>query len=760
MSLRPLLFCCALAPWSTVQVYGQWDLHFDGTVPVTQQGNTLDLAWGGGINFVHVSDIDLNGDGLKDLFLYDRGQQYDKVITLLRTNGPGVMGYEVTHDYDHLTPFNTLHGWALLRDYNCDGKEDIFTYSQAGFSVFKNVGPPGSLAFEQFTYRANSNYISPSGAGTLANLFISQVDVPGIEDVDGDGDLDVLTFGLLGSYMEYHKNLSMELYGTCDSLAFEVRNKCWGYFAENFSDNSVTLDVECPFNVPAPEIGGGHGEMSDEDADSDDRAHAGSTILALDMDGDGVKELLLGDISFNNLVGLHNGGTVMDALMTAEDTLFPSYDQSVNMTVFPCPNYEDVDNDGKRDLLVGLAATSLAQNFESLWYFHNTGTDAFPVFDLQQTNLFQDRMIELGEGAYPVLFDHDGDGLMDLLVANFGYFAANSVYVGKVALLRNVGTGTAPSFEMVTDDYMNLSTSGIGQSMYPAFGDLDGDGDKDMYVGDAQGRIHFFRNTSVGPVASFQLEQPNITDAVGAEIDVGQFAAPIFSDLDEDGLLDMIVGEKNGNLNHYRNVGTNAVPGWTLMSENLGAVSTVEYWNATGHSVPFLFENATGDREMLLGSESGWLYHYGGIEGNIAGTWDLLDSTFMELRDGERTGLCLYDFTGDSVLDMVLGNFRGGLSFWRSDQASAINAPGTRAPNFSIVPNPASTSAELVVASVPPDAWWQLQNSIGQVVVSGALDGQRTTIDLGGLPDGVYLIRLLGSSAAGAQRLMVVHGTH
>ncbi|MCB0779375.1 MAG: hypothetical protein KDC03_07565, partial [Flavobacteriales bacterium] len=60
---------------------------------------------------------------------------------------------------------------------------------------------------------------------TNANLFVTQVDVPGIVDVDGDGDLDVLTFSIFGSYMEYHKNLSMELYGTCDSLTFEVRNR-------------------------------------------------------------------------------------------------------------------------------------------------------------------------------------------------------------------------------------------------------------------------------------------------------------------------------------------------------------------------------------------------------------------------------------------------------------------------------------------------------------------------------------------------------
>lgn len=761
MPIRPSLLAFTLLASSMAPLFSQWDLHFDGNIPVTSQGASLDLAWAGGINFVHISDVDIDGDGLKDLFLYDRGQQYDKVTMLLRSNDPGVLGYRVSHDYDGILPLSIygelLHGWGLLRDFNCDGKEDLFTYSQAGFSVFKNVGIAGATAFELYTYRANSNYIAPSGAGTLANLFVSQVDIPGIEDIDGDGDLDVLTFSLLGSYLEYHKNLSMELYGTCDSLAFEVRNKCWGYFAENFSNNSVTLNVPCSFNVPAPEIGeGGEKRKDPEGAPALKEAHAGSAVLPIDLNGDGVKDLLLGDISYNNLVGLYNGGTVIDGLMTAEDTLFPSYDESVNLTVFPCGSYEDVDLDGKRDLLVSPAATSLAENTNSLWYYRNTGSDASPVFDLQQTDLFQDRMIELGEGAYPISFDHDSDGLMDLVVANYGYFSSGGVYVGKVALLRNTGTSTQPSFDLVTNDYMGLSTSGIGLSMFPAFGDVDGDGDKDMYVGDLQGRLHFYRNTPVGGAASFVLEQPNMTDAGGAVIDVGQFATPIFTDLDGDGLLDMIIGERNGNLNHYRNTGTASVPAWTLISESLGGVSTVEYWNITGHSVPCLFNNASGDREMLLGSESGWLYHYGDIEGNLAGTWTLLDSTFLELRDGERTGVCLYDFTGDSVLDMVVGNYRGGLSFWRSDLTSAINSPPTSSASFSVLPNPASDAVEIVLPGTQENATWQVLNSVGQLLLDGRLLGQRTAIDVSGLSDGVYLVRISSGATSGTKRIVVV----
>lgn len=748
-----LLVFWILAPSPTK---AQLDLTFDSSIPVQGLTETLDLAWAGGLNSVQTSDIDLNCDGLKDLFFFDRSG--NTIVTLLNNGQPGPMAYSVTRAYDNVFPFPELHDWALMRDYNCDGKEDLFTYTNAGFTVYKNIGDCNGLAFIQVgAYRVPSNYVSSSGSGVVTNLYIPQTDIPGIEDIDGDGDLDILSFALTGSYIHYHKNLSMETYGTCDSLMFELRNQCWGFFSENSNNNSVTLNVPCDFNVPAPEIGG---ERPTTETDSDERAtsaHAGSTVLPLDLDGDGDKEVLLGDISFNNLVGLYNGGSVSYGIMTSEDTLFPSYDTSVDLALFPGAFYEDVDNDGKRDLITSPNALSLARNVNSMWYYMNVGTDAAPLFHLIQEDVFQGRMIDLGEGAYPVSFDHDGDGVMDIVVSNYGYYDPSGTYNGKVAYFHNTGTLTAPAFQLEDDDYMNLSTSGIGTSMYPAFADMDGDGDMDMYVGDLQGKIHYFKNTSTGPVAQFVLEQPNIPDNTNATIDVGQFATPQFTDVDGDGLLDMIIGERNGNLNYYRNTGSATSPIWTLITENLGGVLTVVAPNVTGHSVPFLFTTSSGSREMLLGSESGWLYHYGDIDNNIDGTWTLIDSTFMDLRDGDRTALCLYDYTGDGELDMILGNLRGGLSFWNSTNTTGVDVV-TRTPSFfNLYPNPASTSVDLVLNEPPAKgSGWVIRNNMGQLVQQQQALQQRTQMDITALDAGIYLVRLEGAGRGPAERLIVL----
>jgi hypothetical protein len=756
--MRTPLLSCLMALLAPIYGTAQWELFYDASIPVVRNGANLDLGFAGGLNFVQVSQIDLNGDGVKDLFLFDRS---GNAFTTLVNNGSGGTGaYRVTKDYDDVWPLKELKSWVLLRDYDCDGREDIFTYSQAGFAVYRNVSSGGELAFELISPQVRSNYVSTSGTSVFTNLYVSLEDIPGIADVDGDGDLDIITFSLLGTFVEYHKNLSMESFGTCDSLKFEVRNRCWGFFSENFSTNSVTLDSPCTFNVPNPEIGTGQ-EGVPETASLEDRAHSGSAVTILDLNGDGLSDLLLEDIGFNNVVALYNGGSVDLGHITSTDTLFPVYDVPVDLALFPASYHLDIDGDGIRDLVVSPNAQSLSQNARSMWYYKNVGTDDTPVLALQQNDLFQDRMLDFGEGAYPVPFDHDGDGLMDLVVANAGYYQTNGPYVGKIALLRNTGSLTEPAFELVTDDYMNLSTSGIGQAMYPAFGDLDGDGDQDMLIGDLQGRLHYFRNTSTGPVAQFQLVLPNVPDASGSALDVGQFATPQLVDLDGDGLLDLIIGERNGNLNHYSNTGTAAEPQWTLVNEAMGGVNTTEWWNVTGHSVPFLFRNADGDREVLLGSESGWLYHYGDIENNLAGNWTLIDSTFMGLHDGMRTAPCLHDFTGDGLLDLVLGNYRGGITFFRSDGPTGVGMGDVRQRNaFRVQPNPASDVVLVTLdGTAPVGSTWVMRNGLGQEVLRRPAAKGRTELQVAGLPQGIYLLQLEGAKEIGTQRVMVVHST-
>jgi hypothetical protein len=346
---------------------------------------------------------------------------------------------------------------------------------------------------------------------------------------------------------------------------------------------------------------------------------------------------------------------------------------------------------------------------------------------------------------------------MDLIVANYGYYQFGGVYPSKLALFENTGSATSPAFTLVDDDYEDLSISGIGAAMYPAFGDLDGDGDKDMYIGDLQGRLHYFTNVSTGPVADFQLTQPQDTSIGGSVIDVGQFATPQLFDVDDDGLLDLLVGERNGNVNYLRNVGTAGQREWSLTNDSLGAVVVSEWWNVTGYSVPHMYLNDLGDRELLVGSEVGWLYHYDGIEGNLNGVFNLTDSMWQDVREGERTAVTLYDFNEDGYRDAIIGNFRGGVGFWKNSFGVGVAEVEAVAPDaFVLAPNPAMDQADLILQqAASADARVSLVNDLGQVVRTVPVRNRRISLPVNGLPAGIYLVRLQDRGQQWTQRLIL-----
>jgi len=95
----------------------------------------------------------------------------------------------------------------------------------------------------------------------------------------------------------------------------------------------------------------------------------------------------------------------------------------------------------------------------------------------------------------------------------------------------------------------------------PTFADIDNDGDFDLFVGEFDGNINFYRNTGTASNPIFALETKNF-----ASIDVGDFSTPTFTDIDNDGDFDLFVGELDGNINFYRNDGTATNPTLTLVT--------------------------------------------------------------------------------------------------------------------------------------------------------------------------------------------------
>ena len=711
-------------------------LEWHDSIQVKIGAATLANPWAGGLNFIQASNIDMNMDGIKDLFMFDKTG--NKVRTFINNGTASTVDFKYEPYYE--TKFPKLHDWALLVDYNCDGKEDIFGYSDygGGFKIYKNTSTVSTgLQFTLVTNLQYSIYNPPSGS--LINLYVSSADIPAISDIDNDGDMDVVTFAITGSYMEYHKNMSMELYGTCDSLKFRMANRCWGYASEHPLNNNYTLFDSCVSNVSSPEL------KPIETEDRSSSRHSGSCQLCIDLDGDIDKEFIVGDISYNNLTMLTNTGILTDGSFGAKDTLFPSNNASttaVDLTIFPCAFYADVNYDGVKDLVVSPSAPNVSENFNSVVYYKNNGTNSFPIFQYQQSNLLQDNMIEVGEGAYPVFFDYDNDGLKDLFIGNYGYWGTSS-YAHQIAQFRNTGTAGVPVFELVTRDYAGLSSFGI-TNMVPAFGDLDGDTDSDMMIGGYDGKLHYFRNTAaIGSTANFVLISPNFQNSFGRAIDVGDYAVPQIVDMDANGTNDLVIGSRNGKLAYYSHIGSTAIPVVDSITHFFGGVTSNLPGYFTGYSYPFVFKQG-GITNMLVGNESGFIRRYNNIDGNLAGAFTWVDSTFLDIHQGSRTAPHGSDINNDGLMDLIVGNYQGGVSFYKGVVAlTTSNIDNFIRFNFDLFPNPTNNSFAIRIYNEENKVYeLEIYNVMGQLISSEKIINNTITIATENFSQGMYICKV------------------
>ncbi|MFH2028021.1 MAG: FG-GAP-like repeat-containing protein, partial [Nanoarchaeota archaeon] len=254
---------------------------------------------------------------------------------------------------------------------------------------------------------------------------------------------------------------------------------------------------------------------------------------------------------------------------------------SMSIGEISSPEFRDLDGDDDLDLVIGKSDGKLG-------YYKNVGTRNLAVW-VYESSMFDG--IDVGEGSNPEFVDIGADNDWDLVIGE---------KYGNLSYYENIGTRFSPTWSL-----SNLSFDGVDFGMFiqPKFVNLDNDGDFDLVIGNQEGGLYYYENigTQFLPIWRYN-------ESVFDGIDVGRHSSPEFLDLDRDRDMDLLVGEFYGKLYYYENIGTKFSPVWSykdLIFDNIG----ITYLNT-----PAVVDiDDDGDLDLLIGEGMGRLNYFENI---------------------------------------------------------------------------------------------------------------------------------------------------